>query len=100
MDYEKYRKRWKVTVLTLFVAKRLEKRSKSIADLAKQNKPPSLISRPPFRPECKDIQRIATWKQNCSLFAQLYVSCQSRKGDRGNFLRMKTIAAPIFFFEF
>lgn len=32
------------------------------------------------------MQKVSTLKQNCSLFSQLYISCQVREGNLDNFL--------------
>ena len=69
-----------------FVEEGLEKRCKSILDLIKSNKN-YLSSCPPAKTASKKKQQIATLKQNCSLFAQLYVSCQVREGDLDDFFR-------------
>ena len=67
-----------------FVEERLEKRCKSILDPIKSNKN-YLFSCPPAKIASKEKQQIAALKQNCSLFAQLYVSCQMREGDLNDF---------------
>ena len=76
-----------------FVEERLEKRSKSILDPIKSNNN-YLFSCPPAKTASKEKQQIATLKQNCSLFAQLYVSCQVREGDLDDFLRHENHSCP------
>ena len=76
-----------------FVEERLEKRCKSILDPIKSNKN-YLFSCPPAKTVSKEKQQIATLKQNCSLFAQLYVSCQVREGDLDGFFRHENHSCP------
>ena len=38
--------------------------------------------------------QIATLKQNCSLFAQLYISCQVREGDLDDFFQHENQSFP------
>lgn len=74
---------------SVFVSERLEKRSKPLTDPIRQKKFPLI---PPARTESKEKQQKVSLKQNCSLFSQLYVSCQVRKGDLDDSLRMKIVA--------
>ena len=69
-----------------FVTKRLVKRNKSLFDPIQTNKN-FLFSCPPSKTVSKQKMQIATLKQNCSLFAQLYVSCQVREGDLDDFFQ-------------
>ena len=62
----------------------VEKRCKSILDPIKSNKN-YLFSCPPAKTASEEKQQIATLKQNCSLFALLYVSCQVREGNLDDF---------------
>ena len=68
-----------------FVEERLYKICKSILDPIKRNKN-YLFSCPPAKTASKEKQQNATLKQNCSLFAQLYVSCKVREGDLDDFI--------------
>ena len=69
-----------------FVTKCLVKRNKSLFDPIQTNKN-FLFSCPPQKTVSKQKMQIATLKQNCSLFAQLYVSCQIREGDLDDFFQ-------------
>ena len=76
-----------------FVEERLEKMCKSILDPIKSNKN-YLFSCPPAKTASKEKQQIATLKENCSLFAQLYVSCQVREGDLDDFFLHENHSCP------
>ncbi|KAK3083940.1 hypothetical protein FSP39_005667 [Pinctada imbricata] len=77
-----------------FVSERLATSStKSIYDPIKQNRL-LLFSRQQPRSESKDKQQIRSLKQNCSLFSQLYVSCQVRNGDLEEFFRHENQPYP------
>ena len=69
-----------------FVSERLQNRDKSVFDPIPQNKF-ALYSCPKPREVSKDRQHVASLKQNCSLFSQLYISCQVRNGDLDDFFR-------------
>ena len=69
-----------------FVTKCLVKRNKSLFDPIQTNKN-FLFSCPPSKIVSKQKMQIVTLKQNCSLFAQLYVSCQVREGDLDDFFQ-------------
>ncbi len=71
-----------------FVPDRLEKCNVPLSAPIKLNKLP-LFSCPPVKAKSLQKQQIATLKQNCSLFSQLYVSCQVRHGDLDSFFRHK-----------
>ena len=76
-----------------FVTKRLVKRNKSLLDPIQTNKN-VLFSCPPLKTVSKKKMQIATFKQNCSLFAQLYVSCQVREGDLDDFFQHENQSFP------
>ena len=76
-----------------FVTESLEKRSKSVLDSIKTNKN-YLFGCPPAKTALKEKQQIATLKQNCSLFAQLYVSCQVRDGVLDDFFWHENHSCP------
>jgi hypothetical protein len=76
-----------------FVTERLEKLTKPLSDPIKRNKLP-LFSCPPVRTVSNDKRQIASLKQNCSLFSQLYVSCQVRDGDLDEFFRHENQSCP------
>ncbi|CAG2217771.1 unnamed protein product [Mytilus edulis] len=76
-----------------FVTERLENKSKSLHVPIKQNKL-LLFSRQQPKTETKDKQQITSLKQNCSLFSQLYVSCQVRNGDLEEFFRHENQSYP------
>ena len=67
-----------------FVKERIVERTVSLFEPMKANKLP-LFSCP--RPKTKTalMQQVSTLKQNCSLFSQLYVSCQVREGNLDKF---------------
>ncbi|CAC5369681.1 unnamed protein product [Mytilus coruscus] len=69
-----------------FVAERLENKSKSLFVPIKQNKL-LLFSRQQPKTETKDKQQITSLKQNCSVFSQLYVSCQVPNSDLDEYFR-------------
>ena len=77
----------------MFVEERLEKRCESILDPIKSNKN-YLFRCPLAKTASKEKQQIATLKQNCSLFAQLYVTCQVREGDLDDFFRHENHSCP------
>jgi len=62
-----------------YVLERLDKRTKPLTDPIQQNKL-HLFSR-------QEKRQISSLKQNCSLFFQLYVSCQVRDSDLDEFFR-------------
>ena len=76
-----------------FVEERSEKGCKSILDPIKSNKN-YLFSCSPAKTASKEKQQIATLKQNCSLFAQLYASCRVREGDLDDFFQRENHSCP------
>ena len=75
-----------------FVTKRFVKSNKSLFDPIQTNKN-FFVQLPPSKTVSKQMQ-IATLKQNCSLFAQLYVSCQVREGDLDDFFQHENQSFP------
>ena len=69
-----------------FVQNRLDTKDKSLFDPVKKNKLP-IFSCPPVKEVSKVKQQLESLKKNCSLFSQLYVSCQVRGGDMDEFFR-------------
>ena len=67
-----------------FVSDRLEKCIVPLSAPIRKNKL-ALFSCPPVKTKSLQKQQIATLKQNCMLFSQLYVSCQVRDGDLDSF---------------
>ena len=49
---------------------------------------------PPSKTLSKQKMQISILKQNCSLFAQLYVSCQVREGDLDDFVQHENQRFP------
>ncbi|CAG2228323.1 unnamed protein product [Mytilus edulis] len=76
-----------------YVRERLDKRTTPLSDPIKQNKL-HLFSRQELRSESKEKRQISSLKQNCSLFSQLYVSCQVRDSDLDEFFRHENQAYP------
>ncbi|CAG2187553.1 unnamed protein product [Mytilus edulis] len=76
-----------------FVTERLQSNTKSIYEPIKQNKL-FMFSRQQPKTDSKEKQQISSLKQNCSLFSQLYVSCQVRNGDLVEFFRHENQAYP------
>lgn len=76
-----------------YIRDRLDNRTKPLSDPIKQNKL-HLFSRQESKVVAKDKQQISSLKQNCSLFAQLYVSCQVRDGNLDEFFRHENQAYP------
>ena len=76
-----------------FVIDRLDNRTTPLSEPIKRNKFPLFSCRPP-RKVSVDKQKIAALKQNCSLFSQLYVSCQVRSGDMDAFFTYENQKAP------
>ena len=71
---------------------RLVKQVKRITDVIKRNNF-SLFSNPRKRPS-KGKQAIVSLKQNCTLFSQLYVSCQIRQGNLEQFFAHENQGYP------
>ncbi|CAC5382302.1 unnamed protein product [Mytilus coruscus] len=76
-----------------YVRKRLNKTTTPLSDPIKQNKL-HLFSRQELRSESKEIRQISSIKQECSLFSQLYVSCQVRDSDIDEFFHHENQAYP------
>ena len=76
-----------------FISERLDTRTKHLSDPIKRNKFP-LFSSPPPRAVSNDKAQITSLKQNCSLFSQLYISCQVRDGDLDEFFRHENQSCP------
>ena len=64
-----------------FVKERFKDRSKAITDPIHKNKLP-LMSRKNVQ---KKKSKLASLKDDCSLFSRLYIACQSRQGDLQTF---------------
>jgi len=67
-----------------YVEKRLEKRTVSVFETIKKNKL-SLFKTPPAKEPSKQKMQLNSVKQDCAMFAQLYISCQVRGGDLDDF---------------
>lgn len=67
-----------------FVESRLEKKDKPLFEAIKKNKL-LLFRTPPAKETSRQQLHITSLKKDCTLFAQLYVSCQVRGGDLENF---------------
>lgn len=78
--------------LDSFVEERLVKRNKAVTDTIKRNNLP-LFSNPRKSPT-KEKQDIVSLKQNCSLFSQLYISCQVRQGNIDEFFSHENQVYP------
>jgi hypothetical protein len=75
-----------------FVEERIVTREKAISDVIKLNKSP-LFSSPRKSPGRKN-QNVTSLKENCSLFSQLYISCQVRQGNLEEFFAHENQAHP------
>jgi hypothetical protein len=78
-----------------YVSERLESTSKHIMEPIKQNKL-ALFSRQSTKgviTGSKKLQ-IASLKQNCTLFSQLYISCQVREGNLDEFFAHENTSFP------
>ena len=69
-----------------FVAERMIECTRPITDPIKRNKLP-IFSRPTVKAVSKKQAPVAALKDDCSLFARLYIACQSREGDLQDFFR-------------
>ncbi|KAH3768118.1 hypothetical protein DPMN_169330 [Dreissena polymorpha] len=76
-----------------YIRDRLDNRTNPLSDPIKQNKL-HLFNRQESKVGAKDKQQISLLKQNCSLFSQLYVSCQVRDGNLIEFFRHENQAYP------
>ena len=68
----------------LFVSERLRDRSKPLTDTISRNKV-SLFNEQPQRKKNKSQEMVTLLKSVASLFARLYVACQTRDGDMDTF---------------
>ena len=68
-----------------FVTTRLQERTTPLFDTIQKNKLPLFSSPPATRENSSDRLKIASLKNNCSLFSRLYISCQVRNGDLEGF---------------
>jgi len=75
-----------------FLAERLIKRSKSLYDPIKRNK--LSFFNEPARKTSKASQQISSLKSDCSLFARLFISCQTREGDLDDFFKHENQGCP------
>ena len=82
----------------VFVEERLIKHKKEVTDVIKLNKF-ALFSNPKKSPS-KEKQGVASLKQNCTLFSQLYISCQVRQGNLEEFFAHENQAFPPFISKF
>lgn len=82
-----------------YVQERFITQAKLVMDTIKQNKLP-LFSRPPMRNPSKQKLEVSSLKDNCALFAQLYVSCQVRKGNIDEFFTHENTDYPPSLSEF
>ncbi|KAK3743379.1 hypothetical protein QZH41_002123 [Actinostola sp. cb2023] len=76
-----------------YVECRLEKREKSLFDPIKKNKLP-LFSTPPSKIISNNKQQVMSLKKDCTLFSQLFISCQVRGGDLDEFFSHENHAFP------
>ena len=68
-----------------FVSERLILRVKPIMDVIKKNKIVTFGKTGSTVKSTKQKKNMTSMKQNCALFGQLYISCQVRQGDLGEF---------------
>ena len=78
-----------------FCQERLVEISNSSFDSVKANKLPLFSLSSPKKKSTKSFQ-LSNLKQNCSLFSQLYVSCQVREGDEVFFVMKINVTHPHF----
>ena len=76
----------------VFVEERFVNRKKEVTDVIKLNKFALFSS--PRTSSTKKKQDVASLKQNCSLFSQLYISCQVRQGNLEEFFAHENQAYP------
>ncbi|KAL9954824.1 hypothetical protein ACROYT_G042404 [Oculina patagonica] len=76
-----------------FVAERLVHGKKSLYDPIKRNKV-SLFNSPPPKASSRATQQLSSVKSDCSLFARLYISCQTRDGDLEEFFKHENQGCP------
>lgn len=77
----------------IFVEERIIKRTRSLFEPIKLNKM-LLFHCPKARKNKALMQKVSSLKQNCSLFAQLYVSCQVREGNLDDFFSHENQNCP------
>ena len=77
-----------------FVTKRLRERTTPLFDTIQKNKLPLFSSPPTTKEKSSDKLKIASLKNNCSLFSSLYVSCQVRDGDLEGFFGHQNQSFP------
>jgi hypothetical protein len=75
-----------------FLMERIIQRKKEVTDVIKLNKFP-LLGNPRKLPS-KGKQDVASLKQNCTLFSQLYISCQVRQGNLEDFFSHENQSYP------
>ena len=68
---------------SVFVSERLLDRSKPLTDTISRNKV-SLFNEQPQRKQTKSQEMVTLLKSKASLFARLYVACQTKDGDVDN----------------
>ena len=71
----------------------LKDRSKPITDTIHRNNLP-LFGTPSQKSPSKVQQQISSLKNDCNLFARLYISCQSRDGNMEEFFKHENQACP------
>ena len=76
----------------MFVEERLLKHKKEVTDVIKLNKFPLFSN--PKKPSSKEKLDVSSLKQNCSLFSQLYISCQVRQGNLDEFFAHENQSYP------
>ena len=76
-----------------FIAERLINRKKSLYDPIKRNNL-RLFNSPPPKASSKTAQQLSSMKSDCSLFARLYISCQTRDGDLDEFFKHENQGCP------
>ncbi|MES9879584.1 MAG: TCR domain-containing protein, partial [Sedimenticola sp.] len=76
-----------------FVKERIEERTVTLLTPLKRNKLP-LFSCPQPMTKSVDKQQITSLKKTCTLFSQLYVSCQVRDGNIAEFFRHENQSYP------
>ena len=72
-----------------FITEHLVNQKKSLYDPIKRNKL-TLFNSPPPKAQSKAAQQLPSMKSDCSLFARLYISCQTRDSDLNEFSSMGT----------
>ena len=75
-----------------FLTERLVRRTKSIYDPIKRNT--LSFFKEPAPKVSKASQRISSLKSDCSLFARLFIACQTREGDLDDFFQHENQACP------